>query len=179
VCGRPLSGAPTQCVRQGDLAWLAGENHCGLFKAVEELELSLSFHMDIDQAPVVARLASRHCAVPVIIDYLGPGIHARRDAETYLDCLAAEPNIYFKLLCTAEDAGNAYPFPDIVVFYRKVLGRFGARRVMFGSDYPGAARICSYDKLIAWGENFPGLDERDRAQVMGETARRLFWRRKT
>lgn len=173
--GGLYQGLRLNVIRQGDIGWLAKAERGSLFDAVEELQLSLSFHMDIDQAPVVAQIASRHRTVPVIIDYLGPAIHARRDAQAWLDLLAAEPNVHFKLLCTAEDATSAYPFPDIVVFYREVIGRFGAGRVMFGSDYPGAARICAYDKLIAWGESFPGLDDKERAQVMGGTATRLFF----
>lgn len=175
LCAEGLyRGLRLNTIRQGDMSALTGARYESLFAAIAASGLSLSFHMDIDQAPVVARLAVRHPALAVIVDYLGPEIHARQDAEPCLDLLAAEPNIHCKLLCTAEDAESAYPFPDIAVFYRKVLDRFGAARVLFGSDYPGAARICGYDKLIAWGETFPGLGAEDRAQVMGGTARRLF-----
>lgn len=167
-------GLRLNTIRQGDMSALTGEGHESLFTAIADSGLSLSFHMDIDQAPVVAHLAARHLALPVIVDYLGPQIHARQDAESYLDLLAAEPNIHCKLLCTAEDAASPYPFADIAVFYRKVLDRFGPSRVLFGSDYPGAARICAYDKLIAWGVNFPGLGAVDKAQVMSGTAQRLF-----
>ncbi|HTN98322.1 MAG TPA: amidohydrolase family protein, partial [Nordella sp.] len=86
----------------------------------------------------------------------------------------AHPNIHFKLLCTAEDTKSAYPFPDVVAFYQAVLARFGAERLMYGSDYPGAANICAYEELIRWGEDFPGLGAADKALVMGGTAARLF-----
>lgn len=175
LCAQGLyRGLRLNTIRQGDMSALADAGHESLFAAIADSGLSLSFHMDIDQAPIVARLASRHPALPVIVDYLGPQIHARQDAESYLDLLAGEPNIHCKLLCTAEDAANPYPFPDLAVFYRKVLDRFGAARVLFGSDYPGAARICAYEKLIAWGENFPELGRADKAQVMGGTAQLLF-----
>ncbi|WP_119275109.1 amidohydrolase family protein [Taklimakanibacter deserti] len=167
-------GLRLNTIRQGDMSALTGAQYESLFAAIADSGLSLSFHMDIDQAPVVARLAARHGTLPVIVDYLGPHIHARRDVEPCLDLLASEPNIHCKLLCTAEDAASPYPFPDIAVFYRKILDRFGPSRTLFGSDYPGAARICDYKKLIAWGETFPGLGAADRAQVMGGTARRLF-----
>ncbi|MGE0239515.1 MAG: amidohydrolase [Parvibaculaceae bacterium] len=167
-------GVRLNTIRQGDLSWLAAPARAELFDTVETLGLSLSFHMDLDQAPVVAALAARHRGVAVIIDYLGPDIHARLDAEPRLELLAAEPNVHFKLLCTAEDALSTYPFPDIAVFYQRVLARFGPRRVMFGSDYPGAARLCRYDKLIAWGGNFPSLSEAGKTEVMGGTAQRVF-----
>ncbi|QIG47406.1 amidohydrolase family protein [Nordella sp. HKS 07] len=167
-------GLRLNTIRQGDCAGLLAPDRRRLFDAAEELRLSVSFHMDIDQAPVVAELAERYVSTPFIIDYLGPDIHARADAARHLDLLAAHRNVYFKLLCVAEDAETPYPFADIMPFYEAVLARFGAERVMFGSDYPGAARLCAYEKLIAWGQNFPGPTVAGRRLVMGETARRLF-----
>lgn len=167
-------GLRLNTILRGDVTRLAGPDYRGLFDTVEEMGVSVAFQMDIEQAPVITRLAEQHRSLPLIVDYLGPEIHARTDAAPYLDLLAAHPNIYFKLLCTAEDTKTAYPFPDVVAFYRAVLSRFGAERLMYGSDYPGAANICSYEKLIQWGGDFPGLGAADKALVMGGTAARLF-----
>jgi len=168
------AGLRLNTIRQGDLSWLAGTDRQPLFAALEALGLSLSFHMDIDQAPVVAELAARHPAIAFIVDYLGGEVHARRDAPAFLDRLARQANVHVKLLCVAEDARTPYPFPDIVPFYRAVLERFGAARVLYGSDYPGACTVCSYEQAVAWGRDFPGLSDAERAQVMGGTAARLF-----
>lgn len=167
-------GLRLNTIQRGDVTRLAGPDYRGLFDTAEDMRISVAFQMDIEQAPVIARLAEQHRALPLIVDYLGPEIHARNDAAPYLDLLTAHPNIYFKLLCTAEDTKTAYPFPDVVAFYRAVLARFGAERLMYGSDYPGAANICAYEKLIQWGEDFPGLGAADKALVMGGTAARLF-----
>lgn len=175
LCGEgQCRGIRLNTIRQGDIGWLMERDRQGLFDAVEKLEISVSFHMDIDHAPIVAELARRHPSALFIIDYLGPEIHARPDTQTYLDLLAAGPNVHFKLLCVAEDAKSAYPFPDIVSFYQAVLARFGARRVMFGSDYPGAANISEYEMLVEWGKNFPGLNAQEKMDVTGGTAARLF-----
>ncbi|WP_119388116.1 amidohydrolase family protein [Taklimakanibacter lacteus] len=167
-------GLRLNTIRRGDVTRLTGPDYRDLFETAEEKGISIAFQMDIEQAPVVAQLAAQHRALPLIVDYLGPEIHGRSDSAPYLDLLAAQPNVHFKLLCTAEDTKSAYPFADVVAFYRSVFARFGAERVMFGSDYPGAANICSYDKLIQWGADFPGLGTAEKALVMGGTAARLF-----
>jgi len=167
-------GLRLNTIRQGPLDWLAAERQQPLFHALETLNLSLSFHMDLGQAPIVARLAARHPSINFIVDYLGPEAHTDPDRLDQLDRLAAGPNVHIKLLCAAEDARTAYPFPDIVPFYRDALGRFGAHRMMFGSDYPGACTVCSYEQTIAWGRAFPDLTAADRNLVMGGTASRLF-----
>jgi predicted TIM-barrel fold metal-dependent hydrolase len=174
-CGAGGSkGLRFNLIRQGDASWLASAEQRPLFEAVIAYQLSLSFHMDIDQAPVIATLAARYPSTPFIVDYLGPGIHGRTDAMPYLDRLAAQENVHFKLLCVAEDARTPYPFADIVPFYSAVLERFGAARTMFGSDYPGVGTVCSYADAIAWGANFPGLTSGERDLVMGGTAARIF-----
>ena len=167
-------GLRLNTIRQGDISWLAAPDRHALFAALAELGLSLSFHMDIEQAPVVATLSARYPGVPFIIDYLGPDIHRNTGAAAHLDLLAVRPNIHFKLLCVAEDEDTSPPFPDILPFYQQVLARFGARRVMFGSDYPGARTVCAYEEIIAWGTSFPGLTGDERRQVMGGTAARIF-----
>ena len=167
-------GLRLNTIKQGDLSWLAGDECRPLFAALEALDLSLSFHMDIDQATVVAELAARHPGISFIVDYLGGEVLGRADAPAYLDLLAEQPNVHFKLLCVAEDARTPYPFPDIVPFYRAVLERFGAARVMYGSDYPGVCTVCSYKQAVDWGRNFPGLSAAEQALVMGGTAAKLF-----
>jgi predicted TIM-barrel fold metal-dependent hydrolase len=91
-------------IRQGDASWLASDERWPLFEAVTALRLSLSFHMDIDQAPVIATLAAHYPSTPFIVDYLGASIYGRSDAGSFLDLLAARENVCFKLLCVAEDA---------------------------------------------------------------------------
>lgn len=169
-------GLRLNTIRQGDLSWLASDERRPLFAALEALDLSLSFHMDIAQAPVVAELAARHPAIAFIVDYLGGQVHADTDAPGYLDLLALQPNVHVKLLCVAEDSRTPYPFPDIVPFYRAAMERFGAARTMYGSDYPGVCTVCSYEQAVDWGRNFPDLSDGERALVMGGTAARLFKR---
>ncbi len=167
-------GLRLNLIRQGDVNWLAGPAQVRLFETLELLDLSLSFHMDIEQAPVIALLAARHPAVPFIVDYLGPLVHRRTDLDIYVSCLAEQPNVCMKLLCVAEDAKTPYPFPDIIRSYRSILSRFGAHRIMFGSDYPGSVNVCSYEEIVAWGLSFPGLSEAERDLIMGGTAARIF-----
>lgn len=174
-CGKGgCVGLRLNTIRQGPLDWMLSDRQRPLIAALERLGLSLSFHMDIDQAPVVARLAERHPALVIIIDYLGPAVHTDPAALAHVERLAERANVHFKLLCVAEDARTAYPFPDVIPFYRAILDRFGPRRVMFGSDYPGACTVCAYEDTVAWAASFPSLDDEGRGSVLGGTAARVF-----
>lgn len=167
-------GVRFNIISERDVSWLLDKTRSRLFEALEERGLSASFHMDIDQAPVVADLAARHGDAPFIVDYLGAAALRRNDLDAHIGHLAAQANILWKVLCVAEDADTAYPFPDVIAFYRKLLDRFEADRLMFGSDYPGPRSICGYENTVKWLGLFPGLDSRSYEWLMGQTAARVF-----
>jgi predicted TIM-barrel fold metal-dependent hydrolase len=175
-CGeRGCQGVRLNIIRQADPGWLAAPRQDAFWRAVEELGLSVSMHMDLGHAPLVARLAARHPSTTFMIDYLGAAVHCEPEPGGHLDRLAAQPNIVFKLLATGEDSRQPYPFADLVPFYRAVWQRFGARRMVFGSDYPGVRFACSYAQAVDWPRHLDFLSEADRRQILGATPAGL-WR---
>jgi hypothetical protein len=70
-------GLRLNTILRGDVTRLAGPDYQSLFDTAEEMGVSVAFQMDIEQAPVIARLAVQHRSLPLIVDYLGPDIHAR------------------------------------------------------------------------------------------------------
>lgn len=90
--------------------------------------------------------------------------------------LAACPNVTCKLSGLATeadwatwDAETLRPYVDVV------LEAFGPDRVMFGSDWPVCLLASSYaDWVAATGELTAHLDEAERADVFGLTARRFY-----
>lgn len=157
-----------------DVSWLLDKTRSRLFEAMAERGLSASFHMDIDQAPVVADLAARYETIPFIVDYLGRTVLLRDDLDAHAKRLSAQVNVLCKVLCMAEDAQTAYPFPDIIAFYRKLLDSFEADRLMFGSDYPGPRSICGYENAVKWPRLFSELDRNTYECLIGRTAARVF-----
>lgn len=167
-------GVRFNVIREPDVSWLLDETRAGLFEAMERRGLSASFHMEIDHAPIVADLARRHRSIPFIVDYMGASVLRRDDVDIHIDRLAGEANVFCKILCVAEDAQTAYPFPDITRFSQRLLDRFGPERSMFGSDYPGPRSICGYGKAVDWARSFPALDSRSLECLMNLTAVRVF-----
>ena len=162
-------------IRQADPSWLAAPRQDRFWQAVEALGLSVSMHMDLGHAPLVAGLAARHRGVTFMIDYLGAAVHREPDPAPPLDLLAARPNVVFKLLATGEDSKDAYPFADLMPFYESVWRRFGAARLVFGSDFPGVRFACSYRQAVEWPRQLGFLAEPDRRQIMSATPAGL-WR---
>ena len=102
-------------------------------------------------------------------------VHREPAPGPLLDRLAAQPNIFFKLLATGEDSRQAYPFADLAPFYAAVFDRFGAGRMVFGSDFPGVRFACSYGEAVDWPRHLGFLSDDDRRRIMGATPAGL-WR---
>ena len=168
-------GVRVNIIRQPDPSWLASPPQAAFWRAVEARKLSVSMHMDLSHAPLVALLASRHRRARFLVEYLGAEVYRRKGIGTHLEMLAEQPNVFFKIICAAEDSQEPYPFPDLAAFYREVLERFGASRMVFGSDFPGVTSVCTYAEAMAWPHRLDFLSDRDREQIFAETPARL-WR---
>jgi predicted TIM-barrel fold metal-dependent hydrolase len=130
--------------------------------------------MEIAHAEMAGRLAKRHPEVRLVVEYLGKSVYRGDDHGAALDLLAARPNVFFKLLCAAEDSERPYPFADVADFYGQVVKRFGVSRCVLGSDYPGSRTVASYAETMAWLDNLRFLDEDGRREILGGTPARLW-----
>lgn len=113
-----------------------------------------------------------HCAYPVVAD--GPDSALVRDVTA----LARHRNLHAKLTFLVTASQQAYPFADTHEIARRMLGAFGADRCMWGSDFPCEFWLrgkASYGQHLAVVRDELGLSEADQAQVMGETALRVFF----
>jgi L-fuconolactonase len=118
--------------------------------------------------------------LPLVIDHIAkPNIAAGQydDWVAAMQVAASIPRMHIKLsgMVTEADPANWQP-SDLKPYVEKVVELFGARRVMFGSDWPVcllAAR--SYEEVfIALQTCLAGLSEAEKALVLGENARRFY-----
>ena len=118
--------------------------------------------------------------LPLVIDHIAkPNIAARQfdDWAAAMKVAASIPRMHIKLsgMVTEADPANWKP-SDLKPYVEKVVELFGARRVMFGSDWPVcllAAR--SYEEVFsALQICLAGLSEAEKTLVFGENARRFY-----
>lgn len=89
--------------------------------------------------------------------------------------LAEFENVFVKVSALPEATGERFPFPAAQERVREAYERFGADRLMWGSNYPLTARVCTYAEavdLLRVACEF--LPPDDRAKVLGGTATRVF-----
>jgi predicted TIM-barrel fold metal-dependent hydrolase len=136
-----------------------------------ELDVPIVVTILGDQLAQLRRLLERLREPPVLLDHCGfprlTGAPWERDAAELM-ALAEFPNLHLKVSTTVLD--EAARAGDPAQFVRALATRFGARRLLWGSDYP-QTHDRSYPELAAFGRSaFSALRADDRAWALGGTA---------
>ncbi|MFI6263836.1 amidohydrolase family protein [Micromonospora sp. NPDC051006] len=150
-------------------------------RTIADAGLALDVVVRVDQLPAVTRAARGVPELRFVLDHLGkPRI---RDGGAGLaawagpiSALAAEPNVTAKLSGLVTEADwERWTVADLRPFVTEALTRFGAYRLMFGSDWPVCRLAADYQAVLAaLTEALPPLSPGERAAVFGDTAVRTY-----
>eukprot|EP01025_Chloroclados_australasicus_P031030 TRINITY_DN3130_c0_g2_i2.p1 TRINITY_DN3130_c0_g2~~TRINITY_DN3130_c0_g2_i2.p1 ORF type:complete len:343 (+),score=41.62 TRINITY_DN3130_c0_g2_i2:128-1156(+) len=125
----------------------------------------------------------------VIIDHLGFCKAKNPNSEEWQRLLsfAQYPQVYVKLSAFFRISRDDPPYKDYVPTYsdvipcvKQLLKEFGAKRLMWGTDFPWISEQCGYvrawDLLDVWDEieGEPLMSEEDKEWVLGKTLASLF-----
>jgi predicted TIM-barrel fold metal-dependent hydrolase len=94
--------------------------------------------------------------------------------------LAAHPNVYVKVsgfayVIEPDGARWEYPYAPVLPVIRAVAERYGAARLMWGSDYPPTMRYMTYrQSLEVVRTHCHFLSAAEKADLLGETACRVL-----
>lgn len=89
--------------------------------------------------------------------------------------LAALPNVSVMWSGFFANAATPYPYPDALPYLRRLLAAFGSERTMWSGDWNRAGLAAGeYAAAVDLARSFWDLDDRQRADVLGGTAARVF-----
>jgi len=120
--------------------------------------------------PEVDSIAERHPGLRLVIDHLALAREGKDEAAfaelPQLLALARRPNVAAKASALPRYSSEAYPYPRLHPYLRRVFDAFGPRRMFWGTDLTGIP--CSYAQAIAlFAEELPWLQGEDLEWVMG------------
>jgi len=131
------------------------------------------------QLPVAIELVRRFPQQRFVLDHIGKPEIRDRHLDTWRDnirALAAQPNVSCKLsgMVTEADWQQWKP-SDFTAYLDVVLARFGAQRLMIGSDWPVCTLGGSYGDVIAVVTDYIGfLSPSERDAICGGNAVRFY-----
>jgi L-fuconolactonase len=128
--------------------------------------------------PRLLQVIDRHPDLTFVLDHFGkPHLATGEIADWRRDValLAERPNIVCKLSGLVTEARPDWQIADLRPAVDHVLGCFGPRRVMWGSDWPVVNLAGDYARWLAAAETLlADLSVDEQADVFGETAARVY-----
>jgi L-fuconolactonase len=146
----------------------------------EKREIPISLYAP-DRSRLVGEVADRHPGLSLIVDHIGMRVFDIFERPPPMDdwpdlmALARHPNITIKVSGIPEAMVERHPFPKSQQRVQEIYDRFGADRMMWGSNYPPTTQICTYRQtvdLIASQCSF--LTAADRQKILSATAAAKF-----
>ncbi len=160
-----------------DWRWLTSPATCRLWETASELAIPISLLILPKQIPALGEMVARFPQVRVVVDHLGRPYAA--EAPTYESSaslleLATYPNTYVKVSALSAASRQPYPYADAIGFVRRVYERFGARRLMWGTDFPYVQLKEGYAKARALVEHYDFMTAADKEWLLGRTALSVY-----
>jgi len=153
-----------QWLHDGSLDWL--------WAAAEAAGIPIAM-LATDSLQEVGRIAERHPGLRLTIDHLGGkgGFTTLKDAEAMthmpaLVALARFPNVAVKATGAPGYSSEAYPFPAMHTWLRRIYDAFGPHRMFWGTDI--TKMPCSWRQCVTmFTEELPWLSDNDKRLIMG------------
>jgi L-fuconolactonase len=105
-----------------------------------------------DNLVELVRVLERHPGLRLVVDHLGLGVYPGcPDPLAGLRTLpefAAFDHVRVKISGLPEVSGEGFPFRDVHEHLAEAVGRFGARRLIWGSNHPVVLGWCTYAESL-------------------------------
>lgn len=149
-------------------------------RSFAEEDLPIDLLVKSDQLEPLVRLLTEVPGLRGVIDHIAKPKIAEGIVEPWLSHMkeiSKHPNIYCKLSGMVTEADHdSWKAEHFTRYITPVLEMFGAKRVMFGSDWPVCLLAASYDEVVdvleqalpqSWGE-------KERARLFGDNAKEFY-----
>ena len=167
ILDRGMHGVRLFAVARGGSSWLDDSRTFPVWDEALELGAHVIVTILRSQVPALQRVLRRYPEIPVSLDHCG--FPDASDPKPLFE-LAEEANLHCKVSSIVLDSlGEEAP-----AFVEQLVSRFGAERVMWGSDF-SQTHDRSYPELVALARRaFGGLSDAQQQQCFVNTPRALW-----
>jgi L-fuconolactonase len=154
----------------GEASSPGGERYA-IWRKAAQLGIVVSVYGKIDRLSEIAGLFP---SLRIHVEHTGmPSVNG-----DHILALARFPNVFVKFTVSGLSGISKEPYPhrDTHPFFEKVFQSFGAKRIMWGSNYPPVMKDEGYERtLLFLSREIPWLSSDEREWVLGRTALEM-WR---
>jgi L-fuconolactonase len=146
-----------------------------LWKRCRDLGVVLALQTKAPRLPAMIPLLEKFPDLTVVVDHFADAAIDQPAELEHLLALARYPKVFVKVTHPWWISKQPYPYADALAQAERVHDRFGARRMMWGSDWPGVDAKCGYARSLALARTeMKFLTAEDRRWVLGQTAAQVW-----
>jgi predicted TIM-barrel fold metal-dependent hydrolase len=152
----------------------------GILEKAEKLGIAVGFLINPRHFDALDALLDRHPNLDAIVDHFGLCSTKDGGPQTNLGFrklleMARHQRLYIKLSEFPNASLEPYPYRDLHPWIHALLRTFGAKRLMWGTDFPYIMRQCGYKRgLEVLMHETPGISSEEMEWLLGRTAEKVF-----
>jgi predicted TIM-barrel fold metal-dependent hydrolase len=155
--------------------WIRSPLMSSLWRRCARLKVPMTLLLPAARISDIEPLIQANPELQVVIDHMAdiPPTHPRE--LNLLLALARYPNVFVKISHLWSLSSDSYPYADMTKQVKSLHAAFGARRLMWGTDWPISLKQLSYSQAIdLFGSHLDYLPLDDRQQIFYKTVQEVW-----
>lgn len=155
--------------------WIRGPLMPPLWRRCADLKVPMTVLTPVTRLPDLIPLIERNPELTVVIDHMADSPLNQPEKLELLLALERYPRVFVKISHMWSLSEQPYPYPDAAKQVRRLYDRFGAERLMWGTDWPICLKQLSYARAVALFRDHLGfMSPKDHEQVLYKTVQRVW-----
>lgn len=155
--------------------WIRGSVMPPLWRRCSDLRVPMTLLIPVTRLPDVIPWIEQNPELTVVVDHMADCPVGDPKKLQLLLAMARYPKLYVKISHIWSLSKLPYPYPDAAEQVARLRDAFGADRLMWGTDWPIAKDMLSYDQRIALYRNhLPFLSATERSEILYRSVQRVW-----
>ena len=155
--------------------WIRGPLMPPLWKRCAALRVPMTILAPVTRLPDLVSLIEAHPELDVVIDHMADCPPDRPDLLKLLLNLARYPRVYVKISDLWVISRQPYPYKDAQDQVERLYQEFGAKRLMWATNWPVSLQQLPYARIVDLYRDQPGfLSPQEREEVLYKTVQRVW-----
>jgi predicted TIM-barrel fold metal-dependent hydrolase len=155
--------------------WITGPLMPPLWRRCAQLKVPMTLLLPATRVPDAAKLIDKFPDLTVVIDHQADVPLDQPEKLEALLGLERYPKVFVKISHMWSLSKQAYPYPDSQAQVKKIYQKFGAKRIMWGTDWPVCLRWLTYAQAVdLYRNHLDFFTPEDKAWVLGKTVQQVW-----
>jgi predicted TIM-barrel fold metal-dependent hydrolase len=155
--------------------WIKGPLMPPLWKRCAQLKVPMTVLIPAGRLPEIGPLIEKNPDLTVVIDHMADSPLAQPDKLELLLAMERYPKVFVKISHMWTVSKQAYPYADAQTQVKKLYDKFGAKRLMWGTDWPVSLSKLKYDQAVElYRDHLDFFTPADREWILGKTVQQVW-----